>query len=97
MIARILSDDPEEVMPPPKSAKKPLTAAQKDLLQALGRLGGRVSASLGLHRPGPARPARRSRTRAGPGTPVDRFLLAKMEEKGLSPRPRPTAGPWPAG
>jgi len=85
MIARILSDDPEEVMPPP-SIKKPLTAQQKDLLKRWVASGAEYQPHWAFIAPvKPAPPA--VKDAAWPRNPVDRFLLAKMEEKGLKPSP----------
>ncbi len=95
LIARILSDDPEEVMPPAGLAqdarRRPEGAAQE-----VGRLGGRVPAALGVHRPEQGRAARTSRTRPGPGTRSTASSWRRWPRRASSPRPRPTAGPSPA-
>ena len=85
MIARILSDDPEEVMPPP-SAKKPLTAAQKDLLKRWVASGAEYQPHWAFIAPIRAEPPAVNDP-AWSRNPIDRFLLAKMEEKGFKPAP----------
>ena len=86
LIARIHSDDADELMPPPKSHKT-LTAAQKDAPQALDRRRAPSTSRTGRSSPrsGPSRP--RSRTRRWVRNPIDRFVLAKLEAKGLTPAP----------
>ena len=97
LVARILSDDADEVMPPPKSHKT-LTAEQKELLEALGRRGGGVPAALGLRRPDAARRRRRSKRRRWVRNPIDAFILATLEAEGIDAvaRGRPADAAPPA-
>ena len=89
LIARILDGRPPEVMPPPKSHKT-LTAAQKELLEALGRRGGRVPAALVVHRPDAARAA--GGEGRGVGPQPDRPLRPR-EAGGEGPDARPRGRP----
>ncbi|WP_435006079.1 DUF1553 domain-containing protein [Tundrisphaera lichenicola] len=85
MILRVLSEDPEEVMPPPE-AKKPLTAEQKDILKRWVASGAEYQPHWAFI--APVRPEPPAVQDAGwVKNPIDRFLLAKMEEKGLTPSP----------
>ena len=89
LVARIFSDDADEVMPPPESHKK-LTAAQKELLKRWIAAGGRVPAALGLRRRRRARRARRSSERGWVRNPIDAFILEHARSRRAS-RPSPEA------
>lgn len=85
VIKRINSQDPDAVMPPPKSNRH-LTAEQKQLLE-------RWIAEGAVYQPhwafvAPVRPKEPDVKRADwVRTPIDRFVLAKLEAEGLSPSP----------
>jgi hypothetical protein len=80
---RILSLDPDEVMPPPKSHKK-LSAAQKEILSRWIEAGANYEPhwSLVPVRPAPVPAVKQT---AWPRGDLDRFLLARLEAEGLSP------------
>jgi hypothetical protein len=80
VIVRILSDDKDEVMPPPKSNRK-LTTEQKQLLKQWVDEG----APWGEHWAfvAPVRPA----VPAGAAHPIDAFILQKLAEEKLTPGP----------
>ncbi|MEO6812071.1 MAG: PSD1 and planctomycete cytochrome C domain-containing protein [Isosphaeraceae bacterium] len=83
LAARIEADDDTILMPPPKSGKS-LTKPQIDILKRWIAQGAewRVHWSfLPLERP----PVPEVHDPAWPRTPIDRFLLARMEREGLSP------------
>ncbi len=85
IIARIFSDDPEEVMPPP-AIKKELTQAQKDLLKRWVASGAEYQPHWSLVAPQrPALPV--VKDQAWGKNSVDRFILAKLEAAGLTPAP----------
>ena len=90
LVARILSTDPDEQMPPPKSNKK-LDARQKEILKRWVAAGGRISATLVVRKAGqgtdPRRPERRRR--AGPA-PARRGR-AEALARGRPPHPDPPA------
>ncbi len=83
MIRRILSDDPHETMPPP-AAKKTLTKAQKELLERWVNEGAEYQEHWSFIAPKRPQvpPVKNS---AWVRTPIDSFILAKLEEKGLAP------------
>jgi hypothetical protein len=82
---RILSDDPDEVMPPPKSHKR-LSAAQKDILKRWIESGANYEPHWAFSpiRSAAAPPVRQS---DWPRGDLDRFLLARLEAEGLAPSP----------
>ncbi|MBL9172699.1 MAG: PSD1 domain-containing protein [Verrucomicrobiales bacterium] len=82
LIRRIVSQDPDEVMPPPKSNRR-LTPAQVDVLRRWVAQG----ASWGRHwaYEVPVRPPV-PRIRGGEN-PVDGFIRARLEAEGLAPSP----------
>src|SRR5262249_9012834 len=74
LLARIFSDDPEQVMPPPKTGKK-LTAEQKALLKNWVAAGAEYQPHWSLI--APKRPALPSVKNAGwVRNPIDAFILA---------------------
>ncbi len=85
LVARILADDPEEVMPPP-STKSPLTAADKEILKRW------IAAGAG-YRPHwafvpPVRlPPPEVRDRDWPRNGIDHFVLSRLEREHLHPAP----------
>lgn len=85
LVARILSDDPEQVMPPPKSNRR-LTAEQKEKLKQWVAAGADYKAHWAFV--APIRPAEPPVKNAGWGrNPIDRFVLARLESENMSPSP----------
>ena len=85
LVARIESADAQEVMPPP-SSHKTLTAEQKEILKRWVAEGAEYQphwAFITPTRPEPPKTADASWGR----TPIDAFILAALEEKGLKPAP----------
>ena len=85
LIQRILSDDPEQMMPPPKSNRR-LTPEQKKILQNWVTAGAVYQNHWAFVAPTkPAEPAvqRQDWIR----NPIDRFVLAKLESENLTPSP----------
>jgi hypothetical protein len=76
LVARILSDDEDEVMPPPDSHKK-LTAKQKETLRQWIAEGAEYEAHWAFVPP----------VKSGTGNSIDDFILAGLQEKGLQPSP----------
>jgi cytochrome c553 len=80
---RIFSDDPEEVMPPP-SLKKVLTPEQKELLKRWIAEGAEYEPHWSFIPPTrPEPPA--VKNEAWGRNPIDRFILARLEQEGLTP------------
>jgi hypothetical protein len=85
MIARITSTDPDVVMPPPHLGK-PITPAEADLLRRWIAEGAAYRGHWAFERV--ERPAVPSVKNASwPKTPIDRFVLARLEAEKLSPNP----------
>ncbi|MBI4604298.1 MAG: DUF1549 domain-containing protein, partial [Planctomycetes bacterium] len=85
LVKRIDSSDPEERMPPPAS-KKALKDGQREVLRRWIEAGAEYQphwAFIAPRRPEP--PA--VKDEAWVRSPIDRFILAKLEEQGLAPAP----------
>jgi hypothetical protein len=84
-LRRVLSDDPQEQMPPPKT-KKVLTKQQKEILKQWIAAGAEYQKHWSLIAPTrPPLPA--VKNTAWVRNPIDRFILAKLESASLSPAP----------
>jgi hypothetical protein len=84
LIARVTSDDPEVRMPPAASKKPPLTAEQVDLLRKWINAGAKYEphwAYIPPQRP----PVPAVAKGDWPRNDIDRFLLARIEARGLTP------------
>jgi len=85
VLDRVYSDDPEEVMPPPR-VKKPLTAAQKEVLRRWIAAGAAYEPHWSFIPP--QRPEPPAVKDAGwVRNPIDRFILARLEAEGLAAAP----------
>jgi hypothetical protein len=85
LVARITSEEPTEVMPPPKTGKK-LTPEQVTLLRRWIDQGAPWSSHWAFT--APRRPPVPRVIGAGwPRNPIDFFILARLEREGLSPSP----------
>jgi len=85
VVARITSDDPDFVMPPPHVGK-PISPAEADVLRRWIAAGGEYRGHWAFARV--ERPALPAVTLAvWPKTPVDRFVLARLEAEHLPPNP----------
>lgn len=83
LIARILSKDPDEIMPPPESHKK-LSAAQQDILRRWIDQGANYQQHWSYEAPvKQAVPAGQH--------PVDFFIGQRLKARGLAPSPRADA------
>ncbi|GEP41950.1 PSD1 and planctomycete cytochrome C domain-containing protein [Brevifollis gellanilyticus] len=89
---RIISDDKDEVMPPPKSHKAPLTVAQREVLKKWIEQGAKYEKHWSFIPPKvsalPVAPAGEDR---GKLSPIDQFILARLDEEGLKPSPQAEA------
>jgi hypothetical protein len=88
LLKRLLSTDPEQVMPPPKSLKKP-TAEEIELIRRWIDDGAQWDKHWSYETPRrPAPPSVKN-----PGwikNPIDAFVLAKLDQEGLQPAPEAT-------
>ncbi len=85
IIARITSTDPDVVMPPPRF-NKPITPAEADILKRWIAEGAEYRDHWAFERvERPAVPE--VKTTAWPKNPIDQFILARLEQEGLTPNP----------
>ena len=85
IIARITSDDPDLVMPPPDAGER-LPAKQVDLLKRWIAAGATYEPHWAYVTPkSPAVPE--VKDAAWPKNDIDRFILARLEAEGLAPQP----------
>jgi hypothetical protein len=85
LVERIFAEEKSQVMPPPKTKKK-LTAAQKDTLKRWIAAGAEYQAHWSFIAPlRPTPPAVRAEKWVR--NPIDRFILADLEKRGLQPAP----------
>ena len=85
LVERIFSTDPDKVMPPP-AIHKELKPAEKELLKQWIAAGAEYQPHWSLIAPiRPAVPA--VKNEAWVRTPIDRFILARLEQHGLTPAP----------
>ncbi len=80
---RIISEDPDEVMPPPKSHKPPLSPQQRALIKAWIEQGAHYEKHWAFTPP--KRPVVPSK--AGISHPIDAFIQARLLEEKLAPSP----------
>lgn len=85
LIDRILSDDPDLVMPPPTTGRA-LTDEQRQLLRRWVDSGAEYQSHWSLVPPMRSQPPAVDEPGWQPH-PVDRFLLAAMQARGLTPQP----------
>ncbi|MDB5339843.1 MAG: hypothetical protein JWN70_5462, partial [Planctomycetaceae bacterium] len=82
---RVISDNPEEIMPPPATKKK-LTPEHKEILRKWIEQGAKYQKHWAFEVPvKPAEPT--VKNMAWARNPVDRFILARLEKANLTPRP----------
>ena len=86
MIARIFSKDPDAIMPPPDSHKV-LTNAQKEILKKWIEQGAEYEPHWAFIKP-VKWPQPVVKQKNWVQNPIDAFVLAKLEKKGLMPAPK---------
>lgn len=84
ILARITSSDPDEVMPPP-AALKPLSADQIALLTRWVAAGAAYEPHWSFIPPGEHSPPLPEGHAGWVRTPVDAFVLARLEKEGIAP------------
>ena len=85
LLRRILSDDPDEVMPPPE-LKRALTAEQKNTLRRWIAEGAEFEEHWAYQKPRRPAPPKTKNPSWGYNE-IDAFVLARLEEAGLAPSP----------
>jgi hypothetical protein len=86
LLVRILTHDPDEVMPPPKSKKPAVTPEQVAILRKWIEQGAKYEAHwafLPLDRAAP--PV--VQDAAWARNPIDQFILARLDQEGIKPSP----------
>lgn len=83
LLARIDAENPDELMPP-KSTNKTLSKEQKDLLKRWIASGAEYQPHWSFIAPANPQPPA-VRNKAWVRNPIDRFILAKLEQHGLTP------------
>lgn len=73
---RIISDDKDEVMPPPKSHKPPLTAKQREILKIWIEQGAKYERHWSFEPP-----------KKSAGGSIDHFIQQRLAEENLKPSP----------
>jgi hypothetical protein len=85
IMARITSADPDVVMPPPR-LNKPITPAEAEILKRWIAAGAEYRGHWAFERV--ERPSVPDvKDAAWPKTPIDRFILARLEQEGMTPNP----------
>ena len=85
ILARITSNDPDVVMPPPR-VNKPITPAEAKILERWIAEGAEYRGHWAFERvERPDVPDAKDASWAR--TPIDRFILARLEQEGLAPNP----------
>lgn len=85
LLQRILTTDAKELMPPPKSHKK-LTPAQKETLKQWIAQGAEYQLHWSLIAP-KRWPVPKVQTASWVRNPIDAFILAELEKRGMKPNP----------
>ncbi len=76
---RIISEDKDEVMPPPKSHKQPLTARQREVLKTWIEQGAKYERHWSFEPP--------KQPGGIQGHPIDHFIQERLAEENLKPAP----------
>ena len=85
LVARIFSENPKKRMPPPES-NRVLSDLEKNALQEWVARGANYPSHWSFKAPQRS-PLPKVRDAAWPKTPIDTFVLAKLEAEGLKPSP----------
>lgn len=79
--ARIITEDEDELMPPPDSHRKPLNASERDVIKRWIEQGAKWGKHWAFEKP--ERPA----VPFTAAHPIDAFVRAKLAEEGIAPAP----------
>lgn len=86
LLQRIVTHDPNAVMPPPYAKKPALTEEQIGIITEWIRQGAEYEPHWSFVAPVKP-PVPEVKDKAWPRTPIDNFVLAKLESKGIKPSP----------
>ena len=86
LLQRVITKDPHEAMPPPYAKKPALTEEQIAALTDWIRQGAEYEPHWAFVAPVKP-PVPEVKDKAWPRTPIDHFVLAKLESKGIKPSP----------
>ncbi len=85
LIQHITSKDPDEVMPPPDSGKKPLSKSEIELLKRWVAQGAQWEAHWAFIKPERPSVPKAAADKTRIVNPVDSFILARLEKEELKP------------
>ena len=92
-LIRIFSDDEDELMPPPDSHRS-LTEKQKDLIKAWVEQGAKYEIHWAFVTPTKEIPVPVTADKSWAKTPIDSFILARLEKEKLAPSPPAAPERW---
>ena len=93
IMRRVLSDDPNLVMPPPK-VHKPLSKDQIKTLERWIASGAKYERHWAFDAPPRVIPVPETKDRTWAKNPIDSFILARLEKEGLAPSPPASPERW---
>ena len=83
---RIISDDSEDVMPPPEANKKLLNAKEKELIKIWINSGAKYEKFWAFEKPKQPKIPKVNNVKWS-DEPIDLYVMKKMESRGISPSP----------
>ena len=92
-LIRIFSDDEDELMPPPDSHRS-LTKKQKDLIKIWVEQGAKYEIHWAFVTPPKEIPVPVTADKSWAKTPIDSFILARLEKEKLAPSPPAAPERW---
>ncbi|MCB1228662.1 MAG: PSD1 domain-containing protein [Verrucomicrobiae bacterium] len=87
IIVRMMSDDPDDVMPPAKANKPHLSPEEIDLFRRWIKQGAKYEQHWAFVKPVRPEPPAIAQKRATVRNPIDQFVLARLERENLAPSP----------
>lgn len=89
LFERIHAEDPFEIMPPPDSGRRPLSAEERDVLTRWIDAGAEYEEHWAFEAPSePSVPEVSGGKEAWPRTAWDRFVLRQLDQQGIEPAPQ---------
>ena len=87
IMARMMTDDPDDVMPPASANKPRLSPEELDLFRRWIEQGANYEKHWAFENPVQADPPKVADSAATVRNPIDQFVLARLAEENLSPSP----------